>query len=48
MHTKDSKYVFLFPQLPLDTGTWILHLSGIRWMFFIFLSCCLATFCHAF
>jgi hypothetical protein len=25
---------FLFPRLPLDTGTRILHLSGIRWMFF--------------
>jgi hypothetical protein len=25
----------LFPRLPLDTGTWILHLSGIRWKFFI-------------
>jgi hypothetical protein len=23
---------FLFPRLPLDTGTRILHLSGIRWM----------------
>jgi hypothetical protein len=26
--------IFLFPRLPLDTGTRILHLSGIRWMFF--------------
>jgi hypothetical protein len=25
---------FLFPWLPLDTGTWILHLSSVRWLFF--------------
>jgi hypothetical protein len=25
---------FWFPRLPLDTGTRILHLSGIQWMFF--------------
>jgi hypothetical protein len=31
-----GKFVyFLFPQLPLDTGTKILHLSGIWWMFFL-------------
>jgi hypothetical protein len=26
--------IYLFPRLPLDTGTRTLHLSGIQWMFF--------------
>jgi hypothetical protein len=27
-------FFFLFLRLPLDTGTRILHLSSIQWMFF--------------
>jgi hypothetical protein len=30
-------FFFLFPRLPLDTGIYFLHLSGIRRMFIVFL-----------